>query len=219
MIEATQTDESGFFVLQSISTDLAFLSIEASAKGYAPTKKDWSRKSRKRVGLTLAKAQTLRLRLVNDQERALPGLRVRIKNRPDLSCTSDAEGFAVFSGIAADTALWPRVDHPSLTHRREALFADRPERVLRLEQPATISGRVIDSLGRRLSGVELRHAHGPRAWVRTTSQRGGRFSIGDLPSGRVELHYETNTGVSGTVEVEVKRGEKRSDFVLRIGAQ
>ena len=219
VIEATTSDETGLFLLQSISKDLAFLSVTAIAKGYAPASKEWSRKTEERIGLTLAKARTLRVRLVDDRDRPLPGLEVKIKGRPDLTKTSDVQGYVVYEEIAADLALWPRVTHPTLTHRREAIFADAPERILRMETPASLEGRVVNGLGHRMSGVEIRHSHGPRAWVRTTSIRGGRFAIGDLPSGRVVLHYETARGELGSVEVDIKRGEKRRDFILRINAQ
>jgi hypothetical protein len=89
--------------------------------------------------------------------------------------------------------------------RRESIRPDASGLVFRLDRGLRATGRVVDAHGEpiTLASLSARVKDGPSLPTRTTSAYGGRFELAGLPE--------------GTIELTVRRRERRATFTVRAG--
>lgn len=213
VLESTTTDGTGKFVLREISASLPFIEITAKHRGHANAEGTWHRKSQGDLVLVLTKSKPLSIRVRGPEGLPVAKLRVTITQMKDYVGSTDREGICRFEGLEFGSYYWVHVDHPHLTYRSRPYSPRTEPHEFVLQDPATLSGVAVDAGGVPMSGVEIRHRHGPRRWVRATTDSGGRFRIGDLPAGIVDLHWESHDA-EGTVEVDVAGARETTGYKL-----
>jgi len=208
------SDKEGEFRFDNVSRSLDFLYVEARKAGYAPLSIEWTR-SDEPISLELEPALDLRIRVFLPNGRPAADRAVRIDNVGSTETHTDDEGRATFTGLRRDLAYSVTIADPRLTYFRESLEPSTKVHRIDLCVPASIDGHVIDQQGLPLAGVEVRHGHGPRRWVRATTDENGVFHLGDVPAGRIEIFYESGGRVGNTL-ARVEAGKDIHDFVIRV---
>ncbi len=216
-LATTRSDESGKWSFDKLSSTLDFFDLSARLKGKAESRISWSRVQGGQVDFLLQKGLPLKVQVVLPRWKAAVGIPVDVLGNPNLNGKTNKDGLFILNDLPLNETFFFRVEHPILTYRRPKGIQPGNTLTIQLEPPATVSGTVVNSRGEPVSGVILRHPHGPRAWVLTKSEAMGRFKIGDLPSGDVVLQFKSSNGASGTVEIKgLNAGEHRENAILRL---
>jgi 5-hydroxyisourate hydrolase-like protein (transthyretin family) len=211
----TRVGTDGTFVLRGLSGTLQFLTIRARADGYFCAPFEWNQLSARDIDLRFVIAPPLRLRVVLPDGRPYP-CAVSVKGRPDLAMSTNAKGLITFQHLDPEQRFYVHVHHLSMTFRNDG-FAPREEvQLLQLEKPLTLVGRVIDVLGKPAPDVEVRHQHGPRAWIRTKTDGDGRFELPELPAGTTNVFYETPEGQITSDRVKLEDGTAKTNWLIRL---
>ncbi|MFQ5503593.1 MAG: carboxypeptidase-like regulatory domain-containing protein [Planctomycetota bacterium] len=217
LLHAARSGPDGSYRIEGIAPTLRFLFVRTRAEGYAVDELEWSREGETSLDIELSRAAAVRIQVLLPDGRPARGIPVQVKLRPELARKTGTDGRIDFLDLHADETLFLHLEHETFTYRKRGIAPEQTVQVIRLQKPAALEGRVQDAHGAGIEGVELRHPHGPRAWVRTQSDRRGRFRLGDLPQGPVEIFYETRTGKIGSASLVIhEEGGVERGFVLRI---
>jgi hypothetical protein len=220
-LETCTTDERGSFALTRVSAGLSFLTIRVAHQGHATAHVEWYRKTRPALDIELIASPGLRLQVMDPAGTPVPGVVVRVVDRDDLQATSDGEGRLAFPELDLNRSWHLKLTGELLkerTFRSTSWWPGASTQPLILEPPAVVEGHVVTSSGQPLGDIEVRHPHGPRAWVRTRTDRNGWFRIGDLPSGSSELFVEVRADDVQSRPVSVAAGEHQRGLRLVIAA-
>lgn len=204
VLERTRSDEKGGFRLAHIAKTTLHVELTVKHSGHEHARGTWWRRSRGALVMTLTRSKPLSFRVLGPEGAAMAGLPLRLAGQEykDYVARTDARGECSFEGLRLSDNYFVLIDHPSLTYRWRGFSPKAKWHTIKLQEPATLVGVAVDAGGTPRPGVELRHRHGPRRWVRTRTDDVGRFRIGDLPRGVVEIHWETHKE-SGVVSVDV----------------
>ncbi len=217
-LERTKTDSLGRFLLERISGAIPHVDVIVRAKGYADSTKEWSRACADSFQFELVTAPPVRLRVLDPRGAPLANAAIAVEGRPDLGTTTDARGSCSFAGIDPESRIFLRLASTRFTYRCDGFQPLEAEQTLQLERGGTLQGQILDTAGDPMIGIEVRHRHGPRAWVRVKTGAFGRFKIGDLPSGKTEVFYELPSGVVYSFFVRLEEGETRDALQIRVPA-
>ncbi len=190
VLEAVKSGDDGSFVLRAVSSSLPFVHVSARQIGHALAEASWDRQTGGALALVLAKTQALRLELRGPDAQPLAKLRVSIVGMPGRTTQTDEAGRCEFGDLPYGDAYFVLIDHPRFTYRWTSYTPSNDIQVVRLEVPRTLRATAVDAGLVPLPGIEVRHNHGPRRWVRSITDARGHFEIGDLPSGRVQFFFE-----------------------------
>ncbi|PIE23943.1 MAG: hypothetical protein CSA62_06005 [Planctomycetota bacterium] len=216
LVEATSKAD-GEFQLYRLSTSLQTLLLQAEAKGFARQDYEYKREASAPLIITLARTMELQVRILDSNGKPIEDIRATVQDQPKLRSVSDMFGLMFFPNLVEKKAVTLQIEDPKRTYRFRDDLIPRPEPYdLVLEEPATLEGIVVDAKQQPLSGITIKHRHGPRAWVRTSSGPDGSFRIGDLPSGEVWLEYELGDGTTKRFTVPMQRGSTRSGYTVQI---
>ncbi len=216
-LATTRSDASGKWKFEKLSSTFDFFDLSARFKGKAESRISWNRVQGGQVDFLLEKGLPLKVQVVLPKWKVAAGIPVAVRGNPGLHGKTNKEGLFILNDLPLSQNFFFHIEHPSLTYRRQNGIQPGGHVTFQLEPPATLSGTIVNFRGEPVSGVILRHPHGPRAWVLTKSGAMGRFKIGDLPSGDVVFQFKSPSGLSGTVEVKgLKTGEHRENAVLKL---
>ncbi|MCA8970449.1 MAG: carboxypeptidase regulatory-like domain-containing protein [Planctomycetes bacterium] len=210
VLATTKSDDGGAFVIQGFSSSLPFLQLIARQIGHANAEGSWDRHATEPVQLTLTKTKPLRVRVTGPDGAPMAKLKVSIVGYSDHVLETDTEGKGEFAGLLYGEPYFLHIDHPFFTYRYQAYSPRSDAYEVHLQRPHSLRAVAVDTGGVPIPGIEIRHRHGPRRWVRTTTDANGRFVLGDLPAGRVELWFEGNER-EGNVDVEIAEQSSTTD--------
>ncbi|GEM_PF-2604562 len=216
-LATTHSDASGKWRFENLSSTLDFFDLSARLKGKAENRITWNRVEGGQVDFILEKGLPLKVQVVLPKWKAAAGIPVDVLGNPHLNGKTNKDGLFILNDLPLTQNFFFRVEHPTLTYRRQDGIQPGNTVTIQLEPPATLSGTLVNMRGEPVQGVTLMHPHGPRAWVLAKADAKGRFKIGDLPSGDVVLRFKSSDGLAGSVEVkDLKKGEHRENVVLRL---
>ncbi|MGE3173396.1 MAG: hypothetical protein AB7O97_12290 [Planctomycetota bacterium] len=228
LCEAT-TDADGWFELAGFSQGLPALGVRVLAPGFAlafanqPLGGDSPV-----VPLVATQPITGRVEFTTeapDVDRTV--LRVLAKGLPGLDAVLQDSGAFALDHVPPN--LQPRLLlhglPPTWTHRLvHAAPGDRSV-VIAVEPAARVRGVVVDDLTQQpLPGAMVWHENGPAGWVQTEADGQGRFELGLVPAGAIEVraqHTRTDAvgdkiTTSGVLRLQVGSGEDRDGVAVRL---
>ncbi len=215
VLETRRSDAQGRVRFTHLPRVLPFFLLRARKSGYAVHEIEW-RRGEDPLRIELGRTRAIRVQVRTPDGRPAVGIPYRVFGVEEEQGKTDSGGWITTSGQKPKQSIFLRLKHKTLTHRlREDLIPRKEPYVLRLEKPATLIGKIVNPAGQPLAGIELRHNHGPRAWVRTRSNGQGYFTLGDLPEGPCRIFYELDGGVVESSTVDIDGGITNRGFVIR----
>jgi hypothetical protein len=164
------------------------------------------------------------------------GLELRVYNVPGVATTCDADGSFRLDHLPP-SPLYCRLLVAGLaagwTHRQARVQAGMQQIRIRVEPASEIAGTVIHALtGAAVANASVLHEHGPNGDEVVRTDDYGRFRIGRVPPGQVELQADSMLTLprgpgrpadaprtqhrSGRLALDLAPGECRDEVVIRI---
>ncbi|MEZ5988630.1 MAG: carboxypeptidase-like regulatory domain-containing protein [Planctomycetota bacterium] len=203
-----ETDEGGRFTLPDLSASFEALRFRGRVDGYPDLDVETEVSAEEPIELVVEASMPLQVRVLDPAGRPSPGHRVELMGVADSERRCDQDGLVEFRGLSRRWTYKVLIDARGMTYRQpEDLSPSSAVHEIRLEEPLSLLGRVLDAKGKPVYGLELRHAYGNQGIVSTRTGSGGRFHIGGLPAGRVELVYDLPDGRVGRLAAVSGSGE------------
>ncbi len=206
VLDTTLSRRDGSFVFSHVSALYEVLNLTARKDGFAEERLVWYRRNDDPPRLALAKQRLLRFRLLDEDGHPIEGIEGLVTAGGKGKARSDARGRISFAGLPLTKTCFVRFFHPTLTYRAPPgrKPGGKTRRVV-FHRPRTLRARLLDAGGRPLRGYKVFHRHGPRAPVVTKTDRRGRFTLGDLPPGPIELRCLGPSGATGRALVRIPK--------------